>query len=190
MVLAAWRTVPGSGASESLKRPNRIEVEEVQTLIKEARYRDAITRTMNIFGLNLLGGFSALFVNAQEPYPDDAITLPDISVVRFTINAFVSVPWLARTIFHERVHIQQFLRGDWGRTDSLGDWVNEVEAYDRSVRVADVLGLSGAERQTNAALRSTYYRRLDASYRLRISGGSYKVKIEDRAPGAPTPSTE
>jgi hypothetical protein len=142
------------------------------------------------FWVEFVGGFSALFVNDQQPYPDDAVTLPDVSVVRFTISAFVSVPGLARTVFHERVHIQQFLRGDWGRTDSLGDWVNEVEAYDRSDRVADVLGLAGAERQTNAALRTTYYRRLDASYRLRLSGSSHKIKNEDRAPGAPIPSTE
>ena len=127
-------------------------------------------------------------MNDQEPYPDDAITLPDLSVVRYTINAFVSVPWLARTIFHERVHIQQFLRGDWGRADSLADWVNEVEAYDRSDRVASTLGLSGAERQTNNSLRTDYYRRLDASYRLRIAGGSYKIKDDDRAPGVPVPS--
>lgn len=92
-----------------------------------------------------------------------------------------------RTIVHERVHVEQYLGGDWGKPDSPGDWVNEIESYDRTMRVARILGMSAQEIDTDHGLRLSYFRKLDASYRMRIAGGNYRIKEEDRAQSAPVP---
>jgi hypothetical protein len=170
-----------------VRSPLNVEVQRLQALVAEARYADAIGRARIIYAIHFPGAFALHFAGSGYPYPDDAITLPERRAVLITANAFVSVPWLARTILHERVHIEQYLRGDWGAPGSLGESLNEVEAYDRVRRAAGPLGLSTKERDTDVATRTSYFRALDAGYRMRIMAGSYEIRDADRAPGAPLP---
>jgi hypothetical protein len=184
---ATSSVVPRQGVREHVLRPSPADLGSLKSLMSYGRYPEAFRKAMAIFGVGFPGGFSHQYVEDSFPYPDDAITLPERRIVLVTINAFLSPSWLARTIVHERVHVQQYLRGDWGKPDSLGDWVNEVEAYDRTKLVAELLGLCAQEIVTDQQLRLSYFRKLDASYRMRIAGANYAIKDGDRASGAPIP---
>jgi hypothetical protein len=103
--------------------------------------------------------------------------------------------WLASSIAHENVHLRQLLAvhpvdgGDnYARPETLGDQVNELEAYDWELRHADLLGLLPGERAELTARRQGHWAAIarDPFYAGRIGpepgapGHDYWIDPADR----------
>jgi hypothetical protein len=89
-----------------------------------------------------------------------------------------SAGWLASTIAHENIHLRQLLAvhpvdgGDnYARANTVGDDVNEVQAYDWEIRNGDILGLLPGEREELIGRRHDHYLAIsrDPFYSRRIS---------------------
>ena len=139
----------GSSGPEA-KDPSR-EV-KIQVLIDAHRYQEAISLATELYGLNIRMPKRGVRFN------------PDIEGERRTdmhgnidigLDAFQSPGWLASSIGHENVRVNQLAEDRWGR-DSKGGIVNEVEAYDWEIQNANTNGLTSSEKQDLTNRRYTY----------------------------------
>ena len=106
-------------------------------------------------GINL--GYDPDFYGTGQTYPGPGIGSYNIQGTNIKIGerAFTSPGWLASTIGHENVHLQQLVDGHYYGGDA-GTALNETEAYNWELAHASQNGLTDSEIAQINSLRQTY----------------------------------
>lgn len=98
--------------------------------------------------------------------PYEGGTDPTTGTIKIGMDAFTTPGWLAATIFHEQIHNLQFREhrlyndGD-PYNDSIGENLNELEAFRATLVEADRFGLSSSEIEELENRRDKYQEELD-----------------------------
>jgi len=96
-------------------------------------------------------------------------------------RAYNSEGWLASTVGHELVHVDQIMMGNLvADPSSATNNINEIEAYDWELANSRRLGLTPTEISTLQSMRGAYVFRADPYYITQSIEGNYLVEPWDR----------
>jgi hypothetical protein len=133
--------------------PGQAELQAIRDAIAAGDHQRAIDAAVSAYGLTTVARW-------DPELAQDGDTDGDTKVVTIGPPTFVnprtgeprSLGWLVSSIAHESIHLHQLLAvhpvdgGDnYARSNTVGDDVNEAQAYDWEIRHAHVLALSPDE---------------------------------------------
>ncbi len=161
----------GSSSPESPQPPQLSREQQVQALIDAQKYDDAIALAIKLYGIKLR--LPNRFIQFNDKL--DVVAYTDLNGnIYVGIDAMSSPGWLASSIGHENVHVEQLVEDAWYFADD-GANLNEVEAYDWELRNADANGLTQSEQTDLAETRYSYlYSIRDLGLQIDAQLGHYR----------------
>jgi hypothetical protein len=190
------RGVVGPPEENTPRAPTAAELRAISDAVLAGEHQAAIDRATSAFGLAAGARWDpALSQEGDTDGHTRVVTIGPPAFVHPRTGLPRSAGWLASTIAHENVHLHQLTAihpldgGDnYARLNTVGDDVNEVQAYDWEIRNADLLGLLPDEQMELIGRRQAHWLAIsrDPFYAPRIgtvpggSGNDYWINPADR----------
>jgi hypothetical protein len=155
--------------AEEAKAERDKQNKEISKLIAEKKYDEAIQLTIKYYKID---ASIAKSITYDSSVSGEASTTQSGKVSMGDV-AFATPGWLASSIQHELVHVQQ-IKDRW-YLGPQGTAINEIEAYDLEIRNAEQNALTDDQIKDLQKRRKDYYDLLDEENKKRIDNGDYTL---------------